>query len=159
MNIVMGAKGFSFIELMMTLALLALLASVALPLAELIVQRNKEAELRSALRHIRNALDAYKQATDEGRIIVRPGDSGYPPKLEALVDGVEDAKSPNRSKIYFMRSIPPDPLAAPDVLPEQSWGLRSYKSTRDAPTPGDDVFDVYSLSPETGLNGIPYRKW
>lgn len=155
----MRAKGFSFIELMMTLALLALLASVALPLAEVTIQRNKEAELRSALRHIRGALDAYKQAADEGHIIMKPGDSGYPPKLEALVDGIEDAKSPNRSKLYFMRAIPPDPFAAPEVPPERSWGLRSYKSAREAPTRGDDVFDVYSLSPDTGLNGIPYRKW
>lgn len=155
----MEQRGFSLIELMVTLALLGLVASVALPLAEMAIQRNNEAELRGALRQIREALDAHKQAADEGRIMIRPGDSGYPRTLMALVEGVEDAKSPTHSKIHFLRRIPRDPFADPAISPESNWGLRSYKSSYDNPRPGDDVFDVYSLSSDTGLNGIPYQKW
>lgn len=155
----MRNHGFTLIELLVTIALLGLIGSVALPLAELAAQRNKEAELRTALRQIRDALDAHKQAADEGRITLRPGDSGYPRNLLALVDGVEDAKSPTRSRIHFLRRIPRDPFADPTLLPELTWGLRSYKSPRDNPRPGDDVFDVYSMSTTFGLNGVPYREW
>ncbi|MGE5469615.1 MAG: type II secretion system protein [Bacteroidota bacterium] len=152
-------RGFSLIELLVSLALISLFATMVLPLAELAVKRNQEADLRTALRHVRDALDAYKQAADEGRVTVRPGDSGYPRTLGILVDGVSDNKSPEKTTIYFLRSIPRDPFAAPDIKAEDTWGKRSYKSPHDRPQAGDDVFDIYSLSPESGINGIPYAEW
>lgn len=155
----MRPNGFTLIELMVTLALIALFSTMALPLAELTVKRNHESELRSSLRQIREALDAYKQAADDGRVLVRVGDSGYPKSLSILVEGVEDAKSPTRTPIHFLRRIPRDPLADTSLKAEASWGERSYKSSYDAPRAGDDVYDIYSLSAETGINGIPYREW
>lgn len=154
-----GVYGFTLIELLVTLALIGLLSTMALPLAELSVKRSQEAELRTALRQIRDGLDAYKQAYDDGRIPTTPGASGYPPNLHTLVTGVEDSKSPNHAMIYFLRRIPRDPLAPAGVQPEESWNLRSYRSPPDAPRPGDDVFDVYSKSEGMGLNGVPYREW
>jgi general secretion pathway protein G len=152
--------GFTLIELVITVAIVALLASIALPMAEVTVQRSKEQELRSALRQIREALDAYKQAGDEGRIVRKVGESGYPKSLEVLVEGVEDAKSPDKAKIYLLRRIPRDPFFNdPNVPPQDTWGKRSYASPPDDPREGDDVFDIYSLMSGSGLNGIPYRQW
>lgn len=154
------AKGFTLIEVVVTVALVALLASIALPMAEVSIRRTKEQELRVALRQVRLAIDAYKQAGDEGHIVRKVGESGYPKSLQILVEGVEDAKSPTRSKIYFLRRIPRDPLNPDhDVPADQTWGKRSYASPPDAPKEGDDVFDVYSLTPGIGLNGIAYREW
>jgi len=154
------ARGFTLIELLVTVAIVALLASVALPLAELSVQRSKEQDLRRSLRVVREAIDAYKRASDEGRVARSVDQSGYPPTLGALVEGVADAKSPGRAKIYFLRRIPRDPFSDdPGAAPEQTWGLRSYESPPDSPGPGRDVFDIYSLSQGGGLNGIPYRDW
>ena len=146
-------KGFTLIELMVTLTILALLASVALPLAELGVQRSKESELRETLRQVRGAIDAYKRAADDGRIERSADASGYPPSLAALAEGVEDKKKTDGSKLYFLRRVPRDPMSG------EEWGLRSYASPADSPQPGKDVFDVYSRSEETGLNGVPYRQW
>ena len=154
------ARGFTLIELVITVAIVAVLASVALPLNELAVQRSKEQDLRRALRDIRDAIDAHKQAFDEGRIVKRPGDSGYPKKLDDLVAGVEDQKSPKKERIYFLRRIPRDPLADDGTKgPAETWGKRSYASPPDEPAEGDDVFDVFSLSSAKGLNGRPYREW
>lgn len=155
----MSSKGFTLIELLVTLALIALFATMALPMTELTVKRNQEAELRSSLRQIREALDAYKQAVTDGKIAVNLGESGYPKKLAVLAEGVVDQKSPEKNVIYFLRRIPRDPFADPGVRPEESWGLRSYQSPYDQPRPGDDVYDVYSLSTESGINGVPYREW
>lgn len=155
-------KGFTLIEMAITAAIVALLATLVFPMAELTVQRNKEQTLRNDLRQIREALDAYKHAWDEGHIPHKIGESGYPPSLQILVEGVEDAKSPEASKpkIYFLRRIPRDVLNAnPDIPAAQTWGKRSYLSTASDPQEGQDVFDVYSLAPGTGLNGIPYRDW
>lgn len=154
------SSGFTLIELVITVAIISLLASVAVPVAEVSVQRGKEQELHTALRQIREALDAYKRAVDEGHIVRKPGSSGYPPALRDLVDGVLDNKNPNGAKLFFLRHIPRDPLNVNRTAPaEQTWGLRCYASLRDDPKEGDDVFDVYSVAPGTGLNGVAYREW
>ena len=154
------SAGFTLIELLVTLAIVALLASAALPLAEVTVQRGKEQELRRALREIREGLDRYRHAVEEGRIERASGASGYPAKLSTLVEGIRDARHPGGARLYFLRRIPRDPFARdPGLPPEQTWGLRSHASPPDNPQPGEDVFDVYSLSGATGLNGIPYREW
>jgi len=152
-------KGFTLIELVVTVAIVAILASVALPLNELVVQRAKEQDLRRALRDVRDAIDAYKQASDEGRIQRRAGDSGYPPRLEILVAGVEDQRNPRKDKIYFLRRLPRDPFADETAGAADSWGKRSYASPPEDPREGDDVFDVFSRSALVGLNGRPYREW
>lgn len=154
------AGGFTLIELLITVAIVALLASVALPLSELSVQRGKEQDLRRSLRDIREAIDAYKRHVDEGRIRRAADASGYPPNLTVLVEGAEDLKSPTRARIRFLRRLPRDPFSSnPDTPPEKTWGLRSYDSPHDEPRPGKDVFDVYSLNGGTGLNGIAYKDW
>jgi general secretion pathway protein G len=154
------ARGFTLIELLVTVTIVALLASIALPLAEVSVQRNKEQELRRALRELRSAIDAYKRAADEGRIRRAADQSGYPPALQVLAEGVTDVKSPSGAKIYFLRRVPRDPFSAErEAAPEKTWGLRSYESPPDEPRSGADVFDVYSLSDGVGLNGTPYRRW
>ena len=146
-------KGFTLIELLITVAIVALLASVALPLAEVAVQRGKETELRRSLREVREAIDAYKRAADEGTIEKAATKTGYPPSLAALAEGAVDRKDPKGGRIYFLRRVPPDPITGGE------WGLRSYASPADAPQAGEDVFDVYSRSEQTGLNGIAYREW
>ena len=154
-------RGFTIIELVVTVAIVALLATAVVPSAQLIYQREREAELRDALRTIRTAVDAYKRATDEGHIKKDVDKSGYPPDLQVLVDGVEDVRSPTPgTMIYFLRRVPRDPFSADTAGPAaDTWGLRSYASPVDDPQPGDDVFDVYSHSSRTGLNGVPYRDW
>jgi prepilin-type N-terminal cleavage/methylation domain-containing protein len=155
------ARGFTLIELLVTLAILAMLGAMVAPSASMAVQRRHEQDLRLALREIRVAIDAYKKASDEGRIAKAVGASGYPPKLELLVDGVVDQRNPKKAKIYFLRRLPRDPFSRepPDAEAERTWGLRSYESAPDEPMAGNDVFDVYSMSGGTGLNGIPYKDW
>jgi general secretion pathway protein G len=155
--------GFTLIELVITVAIVGLIATVAFPMAELAYQRSKERELRDALQQIRAAIDAYKEAIDDPRNSTKkdPTKSSYPPSLQVLVDGFTDPADPKGDKkIYFLRRLPRDPLATdPTLSAEASWGKRSYASPADAPAEGDDVFDVYSQSTATGLNGIPYRQW
>lgn len=154
------AFGFSLIELLIVVAIISILATIGLPLAELAQKRTQEEELRVALRQIRSGLDAYKKAYDEGRITRREGESGYPPSLQALVDGVVDAKSIKAERMYFLRQIPRDPFADKSITAAQdTWALRSYQSSGEDPRPGVDVFDVKSKSNEIGMNGVPYRKW
>ena len=152
-------KGFTLIELVITVAIVAVLASVAMPLNELVVQRAKEQDLRRALRELRDGIDAYKQASDEGRIVKRAGESGYPRRLEDLAAGVEDQKNPKKERIYFLRRIPRDPLAPEALAAAETWGKRSYASPPEEPRDGDDVFDVFSLSSATGIKGRPYKEW
>ena len=131
-----------------------------MPLAGVAIQRGKEAELRSALREIRGAIDAYKSAGEQGSILVDADASGYPPDLRTLVAGVVDARSPKGVKLYFLRRIPRDPFFPDGSAPaEQTWGLRSHSSPPDRPEPGVDVFDVHSFSNQRGLNGVPYHEW
>lgn len=151
--------GFTLIELLVTIVIVAILASVAMPLSALSQQRVKEQELRQSLREIRMAIDTYKQAVDEGRVARSLDQSGYPPKLSVLVAGATDVKSPVSKKIYFLRRIPRDPFAESDVNAESSWGTRSYDSPPETPHAGKDVYDVFSQSDRTGLNGVPYKEW
>lgn len=152
--------GFTLIELMVTLTILAVLATVVVPTAKVQVQRVKEQELRDALREIRGALDAYKRATDEGRVRKQIGTSGYPPSLEILVEGVDDQRDPKHRKIYFLRRVPRDPFA-PDAAASDAgtWAKRAYASEPQDPQEGEDVYDVFSRSTLTGLNGIPLGRW
>ncbi|HSC81758.1 MAG TPA: type II secretion system protein [Chitinolyticbacter sp.] len=156
----MRERGFTLIELMVTLTILAVLASVALPLSQVAATRSREEDLRRALWQIRSAIDAYKVASDEGKVQKSLDDSGYPPDLATLVDGIKDIKDPTGKKIYFLRRIPRDPFCdCPSKTNAETWGLRSYASPADAPAEGRDVYDVYSTAEGTGLNGLPYRDW
>ena len=156
-----AGRGFSLIELMAVLAILAVLAWAILPLAEVSREREREHELQRALWQIRDAIDAYKKVSDASMPASAPragGVSGYPPTLAALVQGLPDPQASGRT-IYFLRRVPRDPFA-PEALPaEQTWGLRSFASPADAPAPGADVYDVHSLAEGKGLNGVPLRQW
>lgn len=148
------ACGFTLIEMMISLSILAILAAVAVPVVQLSEQREKERQLRLALSDIRAAIDAYKRATEQGGVLLAVGDSGYPPSLAALADGIDDLRSPTPKKRYFLRRLPIDPMTG-----NRDWAVRSHDSPPDRPAPGKDVFDVYSQSSGIGLNGVPYKAW
>jgi general secretion pathway protein G len=151
--------GFTIIELLVTVTLVAIMASAAIPAGELIAQRGRERELKEALRTLRGALDEYKKASDQGRIAIAVGDSGYPRKLDELL-GARDLKDPNGGQLRFLRKIPRNPLNPDtDIAPERTWGLRSYASGHADPRPGRDIFDVYPPTQGKGINGVPYKQW
>ena len=153
------SRGFTLIELVIAVAIVGLLASVAVPLSQLAVQRTKEQDLRRGLRDIREAIDAYKRAHDEGRVARTANQSGYPPDLRVLTAGAPDAKNPGKT-LVFLRRVPRDPFFDnPKAAAENTWGLRAYDSPPDNPREGRDVFDVYSLSRKSGLSGVAYREW
>lgn len=153
-------RGYTLIELLVVLGILGLLATMAMPLAEMTVQRERERELKRALWQIRDALDAYKAARDQGAIVGPVGSSGYPASLSVLTQAAADARPDHRGEVLrFLRAIPRDPFADPELPPERSWGLRSYATEADDPKPGVDVYDVHSQSDRVGLNGVPLRRW
>jgi general secretion pathway protein G len=153
-------RGFTLIELLLTLAILAVLATTVLPVAQVTVQRQKEQELRLALREIRNAIDAYKRAYDEGHMVQVVNATGYPPTLAILVEGVEDVKNPRHVKMYFLRRVPRDPFALnAGTENADTWARRAYSSEAASPSEGEDVYDVMSKSTTIGLNGVAYNKW
>lgn len=156
----MRGRGFTYVELVVTLAIMAILAMIAAPSASYEIKRQKERELRGALMQLRDAIDNYKHASDAGRIQHDLTATGYPPDLQSLVNGVPDQASPDHRMLYFLRRIPADPFATNAAAdPASMWGLRSYASPPDAPAAGDDVYDIFSRSADTGLNGVPYREW
>lgn len=152
-------RGFTLIELVAVTAIVGILASAALPLVQLTQRRSQEFELRRALRELRAGIDAYKRAYDDGRITPRVGASGYPPDLATLAAGVPDARSLDGRKLYFLRRVPRDPLADPELPADQTWALRSHDSPPDAPAPGEDVFDIASRAPGRALDGSRYQDW
>ena len=153
-----GSRGYSFVELLVVSAILLILASAVLPLTSVTVQRQREVELRRALREMRTAIDGYKDAVDLGVIggdDVEADDEGYPPDLETLVEGVEALGDADGRKVKFLRRIPFDPFTR-----SREWGLRSYQDDPDAAGwGGENVYDVYSRSRGTALDGTRYRDW
>lgn len=152
-------RGFTLIELLAAAAILGILASVAVPVVTTTVRREKERELRLALRDVRRGIDAYKDAADSGRIKVDTNASGYPPSLLDLVSGVTDVNNPSGPRLYFLRRIPREPFADRSLAPADTWAKRSYDSPPESPHEGADVFDISSTSAATGLNGVPYAEW
>lgn len=152
-------RGFTLVEILVTLTLISIIASMAFPLIQLDQKRRQERELKDALGQIRTALDNYKQAVDEGRIYMPADSSGYPKTLTDLVEGVPDLKDIKGRKIYFLRRIPSDPFASDQNIEANTWALRSYASPADAPETGDDVYDIRSKSKKLALDGTRYDTW
>ena len=153
-------KGFTLTEMLVTVTILAILATAAIPLAKTAVKREKEIELRRNLRLIRDALDAYKKLVDEKKIESEEDSEGYPPDLETLIKGVElkgegEEEESETKIIKFLRRIPKDPMTN-----SYEWGLRSYQDDPDSETWGDEnVYDVYTKSQATALDGTKYKDW
>jgi general secretion pathway protein G len=154
LGIVATGSGFTLVELIATMTILLLLTGMALPLARMQVQREREVELRRDLRDIRSAIDRYKDFSDRGMIPVKADTFGYPPDLETLVDGVE-LKGAGAAKYKFLRRIPLDPMSG-----KADWGLRSMQDDPDSTSwGGENAFDVYSQSQATALDGTRYAEW
>jgi general secretion pathway protein G len=143
--------GLSLVELIVTVAVLSILASAALPVARFQVQRQKERELRYDLQQMRDAIDAYKNAADRGAFTIKIDTFGYPPDLDTLVDGVEIQSK----KVKFLRRVPVDPMTG-----KAEWGLRAMQDDADSASwGGQNVFDVYSKSEASGMDGRKYSDW
>jgi len=157
-------RGFTLLEMVVTLSILALLTLVAVPVIQTSVKREKESELRQSLRMIREAIDQYKKLADEKKIKVESESYGYPPDLETLVKGVEieeevadssGRKTQKKVLVRFLRKIPIDPMTG-----STDWGLRSYQDEPDSDNwGGENVYDIYTKSQATALDGTKYRDW
>jgi len=161
-------RGFTLVEMLITLAIVGLLAMVAMPLYEVTTTRVKETELRQALRTIRAGLDAYKEATDAGILAKAAGESGYPPSLDTLTQVLEKANKRDfglnageaSQRMVILRQLPRDPFFPdPQVPAAQTWNTRAYASRPGDTSSGADVFDVSSKSTRIGLDGTPYSSW
>jgi general secretion pathway protein G len=143
--------GFTLIELIVATAILVILTTMALPLARVSIKREKERELRYDLWQMRDAIDRYKDAADRAAFQIKLGSEGYPPDLDTLVQGVDS----NGKKLRFLRKVPVDPMTG-----KAEWGMRSVQ---DDPTSsswnGENVFDVYTQSEGTALDGTKYKDW
>jgi general secretion pathway protein G len=153
-----GASGYTFVELLVVGTMLLILASAVLPLAKVTIQRQREIELRRALREMRVAIDRFKDAADQGLIgstDLRTGAEGYPADLETLVEGVSVVNDASGRKLKFLRRIPIDPMTK-----STEWGLRSYQDAPDSTNwGGQNVFDVFTKSTGIALDGTKYRDW
>ncbi len=155
-------RGMTYLEMVATATILLVLASAILPMGRVAYRRSQEMELRRALRNIRLALNAYKQAVDQGQIggtDVKLGSEGYPPDLETLVKGVNRVGGMDR-KLKFLRRIPRDPMTKDPMTEEAEWGLRCYQDDPDSTSwCGENVWDVYSKSTAKALDGTTYNTW
>lgn len=153
-----GERGYSFIELLIVTTILLILAAGIQPLARVTIQRHKESELRQYLRDMREALDSYYDLVATGRVPateLKPGNEGYPPDLETLVEGVPLAGDASGRKVKLLRRIPVDPMTG-----SAEWALRSYQDKPDATRwGGQNVYDVRSTSGGTALDGTKYSDW
>jgi general secretion pathway protein G len=153
-----GEHGFTFLELVIVTAILMILASTIMPMTQVTAQRQREVELRRSLREIRTAIDKFKDAVDQGQIPtteLEPGNEGYPPDLETLVNGVSAANDATGRKLKFLRKVPIDPMTN-----STDWGKRAYQDKPDSQSwGGKNVFDVYSTYKGTGLDGTKYQDW
>ena len=146
-----GEKGLTLVELIVTAAILGILASAAVPIARFKVQRDKERELRYDLWQMRDAIDHYKDAADKGAFMTKVDSQNYPPDLDELVKGVDV----QGKKVKFLRKVPVDPMTG-----KAEWGLRSMQDDPDSDSyGGQSVFDVYSKSDGTALDGTKYKDW
>jgi general secretion pathway protein G len=154
-----GQRGLTLLEMVLAMAILAVLATVIVPMAEVTATRGKELELRRSLRQIRTAIDTYKvdhdRAAEEEKIITSIDETGYPESLEELVEG-KDWGGLYPYKRKYLRRIPKDPFDEYD----EGWGLRAYKDEPDSTFyGGEDIYDVYSQSTRTALDGTLYSTW
>ena len=151
-------RGYTFVELLVVTTIVIILASAVQPLARVTIQRTREAELRRVLREMRTAIDKFKDAADAGQIPtteLKANSEGYPPDLQTLVDGVSVANDATGRKLKFLRRVPLDPVTGDD-----DWGLRAYQDKLDTSSwGGQNVYDVYSKSGGTGLDGTKYKNW
>ena len=151
-------RGYTFVELIIVTTIILILASAVQPLVRVTIQRQKESELRRALRDMRDAIDKFKESADAQMIPateLKPNSEGYPPDLESLVEGVSVANDATGRKLKFLRRVPIDPITGSD-----EWGLRSYQDKPDTTRwGGQNVFDVFPTSQGTALDGTKYRDW
>ena len=155
---IQGARGYTFVELLVVATIVLILASAIMPLAKVTATRTREAELRRSLRELRTAIDRYKDAADVGQIgslDLKVGSENYPPDLQTLVNGVTAANDATGRKLKYLRHIPVDPMTR-----GTEWGMRSYQDKPDSTRwGGQNVFDVYTTIDAKALDGTKYREW